>query len=214
MLLPFFLLTLLTSCSVPTQPDRVFSPADSQSAATPISYRLLTVEDFQARTPPADIVEDIHRLNAHTRVSIRTTPGAKIQLSEVMVGNIRMTKGEFRSVQFEAVMFPAGSWWNPSVPWKRRGYVLQHEQIHFAIMQAEAKALNRRIQKNLKSFVVLTETPGEARIKLNDTLDQMLARSRERVSKLHMKFDSETSGTYAPERQKWWYEKMAVEKTP
>ena len=210
MILCCYLVTLY-ACTSSTVP--VLEPVDKKTVAEkgiPVLYRPLLVEDFLATSPPSDGVDRAHRLNAHTGVSIRTQKGSGYLLSEEMIDGKKMCRGELQNLKFEAVMLPELSWWNPVVENNRRDYVLQHEQIHFAIMEREALSLNRRVAQESGRMVVVGEECGEVKRKLNRFLDDLLAQSQKQVEQLHSQFDKETSGQFAPVVQNRWYRKMTT----
>jgi hypothetical protein len=69
--------------------------------------------------------------------------------------------GRIERLAFEAVMLPDRSWWNPKIPANMRGYVLQHEQIHFALMELAAQQLTIDIQKWASEVLVIEPTRQE-----------------------------------------------------
>ncbi|MCP3892520.1 MAG: hypothetical protein GY702_27140 [Desulfobulbaceae bacterium] len=118
--------------------------------------------------------------------------------------------GAVEDLAFEAVMVPEKSWWNPNLAKERYNYVLQHEQIHFALMELAVQKLNRFV-KNSDALVVYEENPEDAGMKLRQLVKQLRADSKEKILKEHTRFDEETSGYYVPEMQQQWYDKVTGE---
>lgn len=92
------------------------------------------------------------------------------------------------------------SWWNPGQGLAPTGYVLEHEQIHFALMEIFARRINRQI-RNLRMRVASREAaPSVARANLTTLLEAAkkgyLAESRH--------FDEQTSHPPDPGSQARW----------
>jgi len=172
---------------------------------------MLTTEDFKAKSLPEDLELYSHRLSAHTAVSIRPKKTAKYIISKVQFHSKDVYLGVIEDLKFEALMIPERSWWNPNVSKKRKSYVLQHEQIHFALMEVAAHRLNVQVRDFPYDFIVFEDTPVAARKKLRETIDQLIVSSRENVLKEHTRFDEDTSGYYEPELQQQWYDRVIAE---
>ena len=152
-----------------------------------IPYRLITKNDFQASSS-----NSLWGNVAH---------GAEI------CTHILPVDGETATGAFEAVMRPDCSFWNEVIgPLSRVGrlallavgvitigggkqpdwYILQHEQVHFAINAVAARKLTAR----------LVTVPADSRT------DRFVGRfyeiALEHASARHQSFDGETSGTYDP----------------
>jgi hypothetical protein len=69
--------------------------------------------------------------------------------------------GRIDHLAFEAVMIPERSWWNPAIQANMTGYVLQHEQIHFALTELAARKLTRDVHVWASETVVVKPTPQE-----------------------------------------------------
>jgi hypothetical protein len=177
-----------------------------------VSYRNLVVADFQATKLPDFLYDHTHELNAHTAVAIRTVPGAHYILSPPPEDrSTTMYSGRVENLVFEAVMIPAHSWWNPSLARDKTDYVLQHEQIHFALMELAARRLTERAV-NEQDLLSVEDTSGEAvQERLLGRIDQWMAESEEEVVRQHTEFDKATSHRYAPAVQQQWFERVQRE---
>jgi hypothetical protein len=119
---------------------------------------------------------------------------------------------------FHAVMNPDCSFWNekvgtigtlgglagvsvvPGLPTQQPDwYVLQHEQIHFAIMQAAALRLSRQL-------AALPES-RRTRAAIESAHQLAMAQTQER----HQQFDAATSGTFDPGRLGVWVRALELE---
>jgi hypothetical protein len=201
--------SLLTSCTtLPHYGQPRFHTGVSLATLDTLSYRDLCVADFKSRKLPEDIRAYSHKLSAHTAVSLRTANDAKFIVTRMLLGNNTVFLGAIEDLAFEAVMIPERSWWSPNLKKSRYNYVLQHEQIHFALMQVAAQELNDRIKKSPESFIVFEESPEKARKKIQQLIDQLIAGSREKVLKEHIRFDEDTSGKYVPDIQQHWYDEV------
>ena len=163
-----------------------------------ISYRLVAKDDFWAS-------------------SSRNLWGNVAHGAEICM-RVRRTPDYLDSLTFEAVMVRDCSFWNKTigplgkimlmagaiigfpviVPKKQPDwYILQHEQVHFAIMQIEVLQLNRDIQ----ILAAAVDEPDEG---IMDLRDSALVRANER----HARFDGDTSGTYDTVSLEAWVRRM------
>ena len=176
----------LAACASPPAPK----PEDWLGGEV-VGYRLLVKEDFQAAN------------SGHLWGNI--AHGAEICVQIIPSQDHEQT-GAFR-----AVMKPSCSFWNeavgkvgtlgglsgvsviPGLPTSQpEWYVLQHEQIHFAIMEVAARRLSARI----------AEIPAERRdaSSIESAYRLTLDHTRER----HAKFDAATSGTFDSAKLDLW----------
>lgn len=169
-----------------------------------INYRELTMEDFKATVPARSIQGYQHLINAHTSVSLRPVHDSRYIVSPPHL-NFGVYRVYLSDLGFKAVMIPERSCWNPSLHRSKKEYVLQHEQIHFALMEIAARQLNRRLAQsperslsspNLQALQQLLEN----RIKFETDA------SKRRILEKHTTFDEQTSLYHDPERQQEWYD--------
>lgn len=176
-----------------------------------ITYRKLTRADFQATSVPVRLSKHKRRLNAHTAVSIRPVGGAKYIITSGMIGEQQLFHGRAENLAFEAVMFPEESWWNPAVANKRQIYVLQHEQIHFALMELEARKMTLKVKENPMIVYVYGNSVIEVRRELRERIGQLLDESQRLTLQTHTEFDEDTSMRHNPQVQQEWYDKVMAE---
>jgi hypothetical protein len=108
-------------------------------------------------------------------------------------------------------MLPQRSWWSRTLAKDKETYVLQHEQIHFALMEVAARQLNRRAAKEQDQLTVCAADSETAQARLSATIDRWIADSQDETLKLHEDFDEATSRLYAPKVQQWWYDRAMME---
>ena len=176
-----------------------------------IPYRALTPADFQATALPVDLREHHLHLNAHSSVAIRTRPGARYVVSPGGGKNEDHHCAHAENLTFQALIIPEKSWWSSTLAKDRQSYVLQHEQVHFALMEVAARRLNRRIKVEGERLS-LCDVDQETVVKrLSARIDAWLADSETESLKWHREFDEATSQLYAPRLQQWWYERVMRE---
>jgi hypothetical protein len=176
-----------------------------------ITYRDLTKADFQAKEIPHYLQDHTKRLGAHTAVSIRPAPTSKTLISSAKIYGQHLYSGSVKQLSFEAVMIPEESWWNPHLRKKREAYVLQHEQIHFALMEIAARQLTIQLAKEKDTLMVFASSYETVNITLLEKINELIAESRTNILKEHTAFDEDTSMHYTPEVQQSWWEKVATE---
>ncbi len=163
-----------------------------------VGYRLLTKEDFRA--------------GRSSKVWGNIAHGAEICTLILPV------EGSDEVPRFRAVMNPECSFWNdkvgplgtlgglsgvsvvPGIPTQQPDwYVLQHEQIHFAIMEVAARTLTKE----------LSEAPAASRSQTAVTRAYQLAMAG--ADDRHARFDAATSGTFDPPRLGVWVRALEKE---
>lgn len=168
------------------------------------SYRPLKIDDFQATSPAPSIRDHKHMINAHTSLSLRPVHDVRYLISppEKSFG---LYKVYLQELGFRAVMVPERSWWNPQLKPSKTSYVLQHEQIHFALMEIAARRLNRKLASMPGN--VISAPNGETVVRrLQETIDSEIKAIKAEILEEHTGFDEDTSLYHDPGRQQQWYE--------
>ena len=57
--------------------------------------------------------------------------------------------GTISQLKFKTVFVPECSWWNPNLAKNGENYVLQHDQIHFALTELAARKLTSKVSDGL-----------------------------------------------------------------
>ena len=170
------------------------------------TYRPLTVDDFRALSLPTIYKLHTKNINAHSCIQIRPTRDSKIIITWNYFDKQIFYFGTIEYVVFEAVMIPNCSWWNPHVPKERFAYVLQHEQIHFALMELAARKLTREAKAVTKEFVAIQTTYKDAQSEVSATIEDMIRSASKDSLEEHTAFDQDTSLYFDPEKQRRWLE--------
>ena len=205
------LVLLIAGCAqLPEYARPHFHALDGRSASSGegFPYRPLTVEDFKAPSlsPPYEEYND--HINAHSCISIRPSETSKVRITQGVYDGKMFYVGSIPEVRFEAVFIPACSWWNPEVPGNRRAYVLQHEQIHFALAELAARQLTREAREELKNFLAINASYQAVQDELRAKLEALTRAAMEANFAEHTDFDEDTSLYYDPRAQRWWLEEV------
>ena len=172
--------------------------------ATGFAYRELTPEDFRAAFLSEQLAEHAERINAHAATHVRLTADSSFRITSGDLYGQSYFFGRIERLGFEAVMLPDQSWWNPKMPPNMRGYVLQHEQIHFALTELAARQLTSDSQKWASEVLVIKPTPQEVRAELARQIKDRINAAMEANLKRQAEFDDDTSLFHNPRRQRWW----------
>lgn len=182
--------------------------SNSATRGAGVLYRQLQSKDFQAKVPPQIKKSSEFNIDARCLVVLQTSGGTSYRIVPVIDGGFI---GEIGNLRFAAFIIPEGSWLNPNIQKSEEAYVLQHEQIHYALMEIAARQLNKRVH----SDPVLKNLHGKHQ---EDVQKMMAKRVRELlwevesdVQKRHQVFDADTSGTHNASRQAEWYGIVADE---
>jgi len=171
-------------------------------------YRELTIADFQARELPSAYRQHHHRINAHSCISIRPGGETKAQITQGAYDGRLFYLGRIAQVRFEAVFVPSCSWWSPEIPEGRRAYVLQHEQIHFALAELAARRLTMDARRELDDDLVVNDSYKAVQEELAAKIQALAREAMEASFEEHTDFDEETSLYYDPRAQRWWLEEV------
>lgn len=205
-------MVLLVGCSkLPAYSRPRIESGRTLLSSNGIAYRDLVVSDFRAVVLPDDLRSHGQDLNAHTSVAISTAPGAKYVFSKKGGDERRLWCGRVENLAFTALMFPEKSWWRPTLAKDQDTYVLQHEQIHFAIMEIAARQLNRRIVREREKLTACEAGSEAVTTKMSDAIDRWMAEAQAETLRRHRNFDEDTSHRYAPKAQQRWYDWLMKE---
>jgi hypothetical protein len=200
-------LALIPACArLPeyARPRMVQADELRQALATGFPYRPLTPDDFRAASLSEQLAEHAERINAHATTLIRLTADSSFRITSGDLYGQSYFFGRIERLAFEAVMLPDRSWWNPKIPANMRGYVLQHEQIHFALTELAARHLTSDTHKWASDVLVIKPTPQEVRAELAQQIKDRVNAAMEANLKRQAEFDEDTSLFYNPKWQQWW----------
>jgi hypothetical protein len=185
---------------------RVSTSSETQSSDV-IRYRQLSRADFKASSLPVEASPSARKIGAMTCARISTTPETGFVAREVDDPNGPRLEIHFRQLGFVALMDRSCSWWNPSKSLPH-DYVLEHEQVHFAITELGARLLDRQAAKIVAEFRARVQTYEEARDIVREKLEGMIEKSMQELIERHRQFDESTSGRYNPEVQRQWIDRL------
>jgi len=199
----------LTACS--TLPDYaapqggILDPASADMSDV-ISYRTLSRADFMGEQPPPQVAEYADRIGAATCAYILTAPD-----TQIMIEPARSPDGQtiYRAtphhIRFQAKMNRKCSWWNPKDVGLQQDYILEHEQIHFALFELEARRLNTSFSEIKAHLHATAATPDAAAQMVQEQLDEELQKRVKGILKRSRQFDEDTSMGHKPKQQKRWW---------
>jgi len=111
----------------------------------------------------------------------------------------------YKNLSYRALMKRNCSWWNPNTPESDEDYVLEHEQIHFALFEIAAREWSElpplRIRVKAASNDVMKR-------EIKAQFDNMLQQRLKVLLEQNRKFDEETSLGRNPEKQRKWLDLM------
>ena len=89
------------------------------------------------------------------------------------------------------------SWWNPKPGQAPESYVLQHEQIHFALVEIEAGKMNVE-GRSLMQRTFEAESSEEMQKDIEEAINEIVKEGMDRLLERSLEFDEDTSGRYEP----------------
>ena len=191
-------------------------PADGQAppvrldTSDAITYRALTRGDFRGEHPPKPFLgrADLPRPVAVSCAYVAADPRARV-FAEPVGYQRRRYRPRVEGLTFRAMFSRSCSWWNRDHDVSPM-YVLEHEQIHFALFEVAARRLNRDVPRMLTSAALESSSADSvialARRRIQAALEHTLAETGEQ----NLEFDSATSFGFSPTRQEGW--RLRVEK--
>lgn len=177
-----------------------------------VPYRTLRRSDFRGKKVPPEFAAVANRVGAATCGKVTTTPrtALAIERRQVASGKARY-RLTVKHLSFRALMDPECSFWNSKVAAFSTAYVLEHEQIHFALFELGA----RRLNASAKAVARNIEQQGDSRSKLQSNAENELRRAVQKemaqIVRRNDAFDEDTSLGYRPKRQKAWLERVTAE---
>ena len=177
-----------------------------------ISYRTLTRADFKGNQPPPEFAPYAERVGAATCAYILTTPDTQVLYRPVVAPDgATQYRAVFRNLRFCAQMDRSCSWWNPKRHGTPEEYVLEHEQIHFALFELEARRLNDAAPE-IQARLQATAPSSTAAVRLvQQQLEAHLQTRIDGVLKRNREFDEDTSMGHNPAKQRAWRDLVVSE---
>lgn len=178
-----------------------------------IPYRQLTRADFHGREAPREFAAVASRVGAATCGQVRTTPDTAffVHWKKDSPTAAEQHWVEVRKLGFVALMDRRCSWWNDKVADKAPDYVLEHEQIHFALYELGARKLNASADSIRRSMLNEGSSQEQVEAHARQALNAALQAATDRLIARNRDFDEDTSLGYRPDRQRAWREQVTAE---
>jgi hypothetical protein len=182
-------------------------PKKDDATGPPIAYRMLTLADFGARRIPPQFKAHAENVGAALcgQIAITRDSGFSAQRLTHADGSTSYRVG-IRHLGFRGEMQPACSWWSPQLPTRLVHRVLQHEQIHFALIELTTRQLNAQARDLTEGFEAIAKSRELAEAAATDTIEAITALALEQLQERHTQFDVESRHHIMPEHQQhlWW----------
>jgi hypothetical protein len=180
-----------------------------------ISYRLLTRADFRGTKAPPEFAPVADRVGAATCGQVRTTADTAFLISwrQETPSSEKHHWVEVKKLGFMALMDRHCSWWNERAAARAPGYVLQHEQIHFALYELGARKLNASVDALKREMTGEGNSPQAVQDHAQRALNEALQKATDQLLERNRDFDQDTSLGYRPDRQRAWLKKVTTELT-
>jgi hypothetical protein len=211
LLLLSLLLVLIVSCvQLPKYAEPRFHASENNRLANMkgFSYRQLEVKDFQAESISPDYSQYSHHIGAQSCINIRPSREVIVRIIQSYYQDMLFYIGTISQLKFEAIFIPECSWWNPNLAKGKEGYVLQHEQIHFALTELTARKLTNEASSEVKGYLAIGNTYLESQKEVKKKLQTMVRGAMEVSIEEHTDFDKDTSMFYDPRAQRKWLERV------
>ncbi len=184
----------------------------TQLARDVIPYRQLTRDDFRGSEPPEHLASHRERVGAATCAYVVADPRTRIRVDLVVDddGGSRF-RASARKVGFRALMDRGCSWWNDDQELIPEPYVLEHEQIHFALFELAARRLDAEAP-TIESSATATRASQEAAIRaVRERLQGELSAALQAALERNRRFDEDTSMGLRPDQQEKWLRRVRDE---
>lgn len=173
--------------------------------AAQLRFRLLSVEDFRASYPPLEFAHRADHLDAVSCLSIIAPPELKIDVSQAGASLGGPVSARVLRPRFVAIFDAECSWWGESPVDPE--YALQHEQVHFAIAEHQARKLTQQLVRTGTIILALGADGHTAVANLGKKLRAMEAQAQQNAGREHAAFDTETLADRSPRTQLAWVQR-------
>jgi len=178
-----------------------------------IGYRQISRADFNGTKAPREFAAVADRVGAATCGQVRTTPDTQLTINWTQDSpqSPRRHWVEVKNLRFVALMNRNCSWWNDKAAAFAPDYVLQHEQIHFALYELGARRLNAALSVIKRDMVSEGPTQEAVQSHAQDALKDALVEATKDIVARNRDFDEDTSLGYRPDRQRDWLLRVTTE---
>jgi len=184
--------------------------ASSLDSTDVIGYRTITRGDFRGSQAPSEFATVADRVGAATCGQVRTTSDTLFLISwrQETPSSPKQHWVEIKKLGFMALMDRRCSWWNPKTAARAPAYVLEHEQIHFALYELGARKLNAEVEGIKQAMVVRGSSQQQVQAHAQQALNDALVKATEKLVARNREFDQDTSLGYRPDRQRDWLQRV------
>lgn len=178
-----------------------------------IGYRQLTRADFRGTQAPPEFAPVAARVGAATCGQVRTTADTTFLINwrQASPTSEKRHWVEVKKLGFMALMDRRCSWWNDKAASRAPAYVLQHEQIHFALYELGARKLNALVDSISRDMKAEGSSQQEVQAQAQKALNEALQKATDDLLERNREFDEDTSLGYRPDRQRAWLRKVTEE---
>ncbi len=166
-------------------------------------YRSLERADFKGAHAPKQFLHGPVLPVAVSCIYVVVNPRARIYAESRMIDGVATFIPSISDLAFQAVLSRSCSWWNDEHN-VSPAYVLEHEQVHFALYEIASRKLNKDAVGLIRALPVSTESAQAAVTATQRFLQERLNRTMQQVVNDNALFDRETSFGFQPERQQRW----------
>jgi hypothetical protein len=182
-----------------------FASAQARAAhlADGVLYRELTPDDFAAPRPPRHLVRHGESPDSYFCGAIagRANPELEITSAADLYEVAILDPG------YRARANPRCSWLDPDLGSRARRYALEHEQVHFGLLEVEARRLNREIRALRLAVSELRDAAPASQ----GAVDRLLDAASDRYLERSRRFDAETSHLSKQAVQSRWRERVEAQ---
>ena len=195
----------VTGCSsLPEYAAPKFRDEYNAEMADFIPYRKLERADFKAEQPPTEFSEHAELMAAVICVFIK--PVIDQDAIDIKLSNPpneeQVYRITYRNLRYRALMDRNCSWWNSKTVANDESYILEHEQIHFALAELGARRGHESTSIQIDVKLGSPEAMAES---VQKQLKKYLKQLHESVMAQDREFDEETSLVHDPYKQKQWW---------
>ena len=178
-----------------------------------ISYRQLTRADFRGTQAPPEFAPVAARVGAATCGQVRTTPDTAFLINwrQAAPNAEKRHWVQVKKLEFMALMDRHCSWWNEKAASRAPAYVLQHEQIHFALYELGARKLNASVDAISRDMTAEGSSQQAVQDRAQKALNAALQKATDELLERNRDFDQDTSLGYRPDRQRAWLRTVTQE---
>lgn len=190
----------LGACSaLPDYARPVTLSADQLRMKDVIRYRPLERSDFKGEQPPPGF--DLRMGAAICAFFKNNIDAESFEFTYLGLDNYRHVYSvKFKKPRVWALMDRECSWWNPGIDESDQAYVLQHEEVHFALFEIAARKWTEQLEST--EFRISGGDESELKQDLQAQFDEFWESGKHELDSRNLEFDERTSAVFDPEGQR------------